>query len=243
VTDGLPPYPSSQDSGRLQQPAGGTTVALLCLAICLVFGALAAMLELGQTAQSSALDDGPAVEYDSDFDFADSVPSADRQWIVQAIAHARPEAVRLIELVDDRTAVSASADGSNLGLTWAPTDQGWNRIGLDLPRLDTSVRVDRELVLLHELGHVIDHQLVPGSLRNRLVAGVPRTGSCRNGNLGDCAPPQEKFADTFAAWAYRGAVAYRSGSGYHLRVPRDIEAWGAPLIELAERSAPGARER
>ena len=95
------------------------------------------------------------------------------------------------------------------------------------------MRANRELVLMHELGHVIDRALLPTTLRDRLAAEVPASGSCRDGRLGDCAPPEEKFADTFAKWAYRGALSYRDRAGYHLRMPPSLDAWGAPLARFA----------
>ena len=48
----------------------------------------------------------------------------------------------------------------------------------------------------------------------------------------DCAPDQERFADTFAKWALRGAVSI-TGAGYNLPAPASLEDWGAPLSSLA----------
>jgi len=235
VIEGLPPYPRTQELGRAEQPARKVTIALLCLAIVVVYGALFAIVrEQAQrraVAQSSVPTPAPAETYDNGFAFAGSVPIADRQWIVQAVAHARPEAIRLIKLIDHRTTVAPLREGSNLGMAWHLRG-GRHQIGLDLERLDGGLRANRELVLLHELGHVVDNELVPDSLRDRLAAEVPTSGRCPRDRLGDCAPPQEKFADTFAKWAYRGARSYRHGAGYHLPLPPSLEAWGAPLQRL-----------
>ena len=60
---------------------------------------------------------------------------------------------------------------------------------------------------------------------------MPRTGVC-HAQLADCATPQERFADTFAKWALRGAVSI-AGAGYSLPAPASLEDWGAPLARLA----------
>jgi hypothetical protein len=240
VTEGLAPYPETGELelGRAEQPARRVTIALLCLAIVVVYGALFAMLLHREqalhpaVAQSPVPTPAPSASYDNGLDFADSVPIADRQWIAQAVAHARPEAVRLIKLIDHRTAVAPLRGGPNLGLA-RPLANGRYQIWLDLERLDGGMRANRELVLLHELGHVIDHALLPKPLRDRLAAEVPLSGFCRPDRRGDCAPPEEKFADTFAKWAYRGALSYRDGAGYHLPVPPSLEAWGSPLTRFA----------
>jgi hypothetical protein len=44
--------------------------------------------------------------------------------------------------------------------------------------------------------------------------------------------PEERFADTFAKWALRGAVS-GVGSGYSLATPVSLETWGEPLGLLA----------
>jgi hypothetical protein len=209
---------------------------LLCFAIVVVYGSLFATVLRAQArhpavAQIPVPTPAPTATYHNGFDFADSVPIADRQWIAQAVAHARPEAVRLIELIDNRTTVAPLQAGSNLGLT-GQLASGRYQIMLDLKTLDGEMRANRELVLLHELGHVVDDEFVPDSLRDRLAAEVPTSGFCR-GRLGDCAPPEEKFADTFAKWAYRGALSFSDGAGYYLPVPPLLDAWGAPLTRLA----------
>ena len=94
---------------------------------------------------------------------------------------------------------------------------------------------DRDVVVLHELGHAIDFALVPQALNDRLEAGIPRTGTCvedAEGLAGSCALPAERFADTFAKWALRGAVSV-TGAGYSIPMPASLEDWGAPLGTLA----------
>ena len=238
VIDGLPPYPPTEELGPAKPPTRWVTISLLCVAIVIVYGALFAMVLQEQQVTHSAVAQGPVSTpappeaYDNGFEFADSVPIADRQWIVEAVARARPEAIRLIKLIDDRTTVAPLRDGANLGLT-GQLSSGRYRIQLDLERLDGGMRANRELVLMHELGHVIDRAFLPDPVRDWLAAEIPASGSCRGGRRGDCAPPQEKFADTFAKWAYRGALSYSRGAGYHVPVPPSLEAWGASLASLA----------
>jgi hypothetical protein len=89
--------------------------------------------------------------------------------------------------------------------------------------------------VLHELGHVIDFQLVSDELVEELDASIPRVGSCGDSELlptGACTATDERFADTFAKWALRGRVSL-AGSGYGIPAPASIEDWGAPLGLLA----------
>jgi hypothetical protein len=86
------------------------------------------------------------------------------------------------------------------------------------------------MVVLHELGHVIDFALVPAALGAALDGQIPRSGPC--GLAIDCERPEERFADTFAKWALNGAVA-EIGAGYGIAMPASIEDWGAPLAQLA----------
>jgi hypothetical protein len=90
----------------------------------------------------------------------------------------------------------------------------------------------RDDVVLHELGHVVDFTEVPDDIVARLAAEVPVTGTCRTPDSGDCTNPRERFADTFAKWALRGAVSV-AGAGYSIPTPPSLEDWGAPLGTLA----------
>jgi hypothetical protein len=81
---------------------------------------------------------------------------------------------------------------------------------------------------------VVDYRLVPDPLRRELDAGIPRPGVCTEaeGPFGACAVVEERFADTFAKWALRGAASL-AGSGYQIPAPPSLEDWGAPLGRLA----------
>ena len=165
--------------------------------------------------------------------FDPSVAPADREWIVAALAKARPEAARLIAEVDGLVTVRTFSDPNAWALGLAES-KGPKRyeVSFNVSRLNGSRRFDRDVVALHELGHVIDAAIVPLGLRDRLAAQVPQTGACPEGVRADCAPAQERFADTFAKWALRGAVSL-TGAGYNLPAPASLEDWGAPLSALA----------
>jgi hypothetical protein len=164
--------------------------------------------------------------------FAPGVAPGDRRWILAAIGQVRPEAQRLIDAVAGRTDVTVfDAPGAWL-LGQAHRGQERYTIRFNVARLDGWRVADRTAVVVHELGHVIDFALVPDDLRDRLAAQVPRTGTCLQGFRGDCASAQERFADTFAKWALRGAMS-ATGAGYGIPAPPSLEDWGAPLGALA----------
>jgi hypothetical protein len=174
--------------------------------------------------------------------FAPDVPEADRRWIRAAVARARPNARRLIAEVDGLVEVFAFTDGESLsggghalGITQAGPDG--IRVGFDLPVLDGGRRTDRDAVVLHELGHVLDFTIVADDVRARMDGQIPTAGPCATGDVtGSCAAPEERFADTFAKWALHGAVsAY--GAGYAVPTPASLEDWGAPLDDLGVRLA------
>ncbi len=79
---------------------------------------------------------------------------------------------------------------------------------------------------------MVDHALVPAELRDQLAGELPTTGACFSADTGDCTASEERFADTFAKWALRGAVS-AVGAGYSVATPASLEDWGAPLSALA----------
>jgi hypothetical protein len=169
--------------------------------------------------------------------FAPQVAAADRAWIEAAIASARPEAQALIGQVDGLVVFRTVLGGDPLGLTSTRFlgDVASFTIDLNIAELDGRRVQDRNVVVLHELGHVIDHALVPQALGARLEAAIPPAGACAQGAVvlsGSCTEPAERFADTFAKWALRGAVSV-AGAGYGVPNPPSLEDWGAPLIALA----------
>ena len=167
--------------------------------------------------------------------FDPSVAPGDRAWILAAIQQARPEAARLLAEVDGLVQVGTMSEGTDiLGLTRG--DSNGFRVDFDIARLNGDRGMDRATVVLHEFGHVIDFALVPAEVNAALDEQIPRGGPC--GLAINCDMPEERFADTFAKWALRGAVS-EVGAGYGIAMPASIEGWGAPLAELA-RGLPAA---
>src|SRR4051794_22860627 len=166
--------------------------------------------------------------------FAADVAPGDRAWILAAIGRARPEAGRLIDEVDGLVEVRADLRhrGAAIGLT--EIGPAGVVVSFDVSRLNASAVLQRDTVVLHELGHVVDAALVPHALGAQLDAGIPSADPCAvpTDGLGACAAPEERFADTFAKWALRGAVSV-AGAGYGVAAPASLEDWGTPLANLA----------
>ena len=158
--------------------------------------------------------------------FTAAVPPADRAWVLGAIAAARPEAQALLGEIDGMTTIGAltARDGVTLGV--AQGGPSGFTVDLDLAGLAGVARTDRATVVLHELGHVVDFALVDDPTLAALDAQIPRGGPC--GLAVGCDDPAERFADTFAKWALRGAVS-AAGAGYGIAMPASLETWGEPL--------------
>ena len=109
-------------------------------------------------------------------------------------------------------------------------------MSFDVRALNGQRALDRNVVVLHELGHVIDFQLVvrragPAARRADPAGGrLRRLRAAAHGRLHPAV--KERFADTFAKWALRGRISL-AGSGYGIPAPASIEDWGAPLGLLA----------
>ena len=166
--------------------------------------------------------------------FASSVAPDDRAWVQAAIATARPEAQRLIAEIDGMVEIRTDLPRSvAIGLAQLSSDGAV--VNFDAHSLNSDRALDRNVVVLHELGHVIDHYLVDDELVNELDRAIPRVGTCPAGTplpTGACTALEERFADTFAKWALRGRISL-AGSGYGIPAPASIEDWGAPLGRLA----------
>jgi hypothetical protein len=170
--------------------------------------------------------------------FEPDVAPRDRQWILAAIAHARPEARRLVDEVDGLVTVGTEAGGQKL-------PDGYEAVGTTYPQ-DGSFRIvfntevlngrgafSRDVVVLHELGHVIDFSLIGKPLADQLDRTIPSSGPCVSAGrqTGPCTAPEERFADTFAKWALRGAVS-AVGAGYGVDAPL-LDEWALPPAGLA----------
>jgi hypothetical protein len=164
--------------------------------------------------------------------FAPEVTESDRQWILAAIDQARPEARQLIDDVDGMVTITTWQNRRDDAAGLTSASAGAYTVSFNLGYLNGDRTMDREKTVLHEFGHVIDFAVVPPELRDQLAASLPSTGGCASQITGDCTAPEERFADTFAKWALRGAVsAY--GAGYGVATPASLEDWGAPLAALA----------
>ena len=165
--------------------------------------------------------------------FAPDVAPQDQQWILAALKEARPEAGSLIDDVDGMVTITT---GRFPGAPWVGLTQqsapGVFQIKFNLAYLNGERKLDRNVTVLHEFGHVIDFAVTPSELRDELAASLPPVGSCVGDGRGDCTAPEERFADTFAKWALRGAVSL-AGAGYGVASPASLEDWGAPLARLA----------
>jgi hypothetical protein len=165
--------------------------------------------------------------------FAPEVTPADRAWILAALATARPEAQRLIGEVDGLVEVRTDLHGSDaIGLAHGGPD-GFS-VNFDVGLLNGDRAIDRNVVVLHELGHIVDFLLVDDATVHQLDAGIPPAGACTSPSqdYGACTAVEERFADTFAKWALRGRFSL-AGSGYGIPTPPSLEDWGAPLARLA----------
>ena len=180
-----------------------------------------APIELDEAAQRAGLS------------FDQTTVPADRQEIVAAIGRARPEAQRLVGLVDGLVDVRVDApSGGAIGTTQRVDDRF--EVVLDLGtavRLGGQAGIDR--LVLHELGHVIDSAVVPPAMRRDLFAQLASGYGCRRQGLNECAEPEEQFAETFAKWA-TGNVGVNVYMGYATPLPRtSLDEWARPLAQLA----------
>jgi hypothetical protein len=169
--------------------------------------------------------------------FAPTVAPSDRRAVLDAVAAARPEARGLIDAVDGLVDVRVADPGPGVA---GNTLIGRPRyvVTLDLRALDQHFGARGiTRVVLHELGHVIDHALVPRVLERGLDAGIPRGYGCHQGVSGACANAEERFAETFAKWA-TGDIGLNLDVGYKVMPPAvPLDAWGAPLARLGQAGA------
>jgi hypothetical protein len=166
------------------------------------------------------------------FTFPPGLAPADRDAILTAVTHARPEAQALIAaidgLVDIRVGQVPGASG-----TAAPTGDRF-LVSLDLGMVSrAAAQRGTDKLVLHELGHVVDFALVSPELDAQLDAGIPQGYGCDYGYAGGCAPMMERFAESFAKWA-TGDIGVNLYLGYKVPPPGDLDAWGAPLVGLGD---------
>src|ERR1044071_3499621 len=149
--------------------------ALVVIALCVVASLL------GMRVHRATATDEPSISSEvraATLTFAPGVAPGDRAWILNAIATARPEAQRLIAEVDGMVEVRTdlNAPGASygpgteqaIGMTAMKGNQAL--ITLDVRELDGERAIDRNMVVLHEFGHVIDYVLADDALVNSLDA-------------------------------------------------------------------------
>lgn len=162
------------------------------------------------------------------------VSPQDQQMILDAIGRARPEARRLIDIVDGSVTIGVGDTGPSAAGWTQPTADGY-RVAFDLTRVNQELGqrgVTR--TVLHELGHVVDFALVPPALKQQLDAEIPQGYSpCEAGQRdAACAAREERFAETFSKWA-TGDIGAQLNIGYRVPPPSvSLEEWGRPLAQL-----------
>jgi hypothetical protein len=210
--------------------------AIVLITACAAVALIAARLQGDAGLAATGVSEIDAETRAATLTFAPEVKPRDRAWILNAVAVARPEAQRLIAEVDGLIEIRTDLRHAEaIGL--AAMRPGRSVVSFDVRTLNGERALDRDVVVLHELGHVIDYQLVPDELVQQLDQQIPRVGDCGVETLlhtGACTAVEERFADTFAKWALRGRISL-AGSGYGIPAPPSIEDWGAPLGLLAAR--------
>ena len=207
------------------------------LTICLV--AVVAVLGAVLHARRPAARDGRALltrqVRDAGLTFTPDVAPADRRLILRDIALARPQARRLIAIVDGLVTISVgdtSADGADtIGYTQPRADGRFDvRLNLAAVYRSEGERGTQRLVL-HELGHVVDMVLVKPDLARQLDAPIPAGYGCdptAESPIG-CAPREERFAETFSKWC-TGDIGVNLPIGYKVAPPPSLDEWGAQLV-------------
>ena len=165
------------------------------------------------------------------FTYGPSVTPADRAAIEAAVASARPEAQRLIGIVDGLTTLDVGPPEG--GAAGTATDLGDRyEVLLDLSMVTAMGPRSVSRLVLHELAHVIDFALLDDELLAKLDAQVPEGWVCEEGRVGSCAAEEERFAETFAKWA-TGDIGVDIYLGYKVPPPNvPLDAWGMPLSGL-----------
>jgi hypothetical protein len=213
-------------------------VTKAALAGAALLAAFAVLVALRQPAASSApgnASGGPPITAEQRAGSLrfDSVNPQDEQVIRGAIASARPDAQRLIDIVDGAVTVRVGSAGAGAaGLTQG--DENGYVVTVDLAGVN-QVLGPRGVVrtVLHEFGHVVDFGIVPQPMKTQLDAQIPQGYSpCQGGEEGSCAVRAERFAETFSKWA-TGDIGASLEIGYRVPPPNtSLEEWGRPLAQL-----------
>jgi hypothetical protein len=216
-------------------PDRSRTIVVLALVAGILLAIFAVASRGGAAASgASGVRDVTSAERAATLTFAPGTNDYDKQAVLTAISHARPEARRLLDIVDGLTDVE-------IGLTppgvvgEAMSDGNRYRVVFNLglvARRGGQRGIDR--VVLHELGHIVDFALVPDAIRDQMDATVPKGFGCEDGVTGACTAPEEVFADSFAKWATGDIGVGLSLAGYRIPPPSDLATWGEPLNALGQ---------
>jgi hypothetical protein len=224
-----------------------TTVLLLAALLAALFSGLAHVGSARRTATTQQGLDGarfalskrdgrrdslPVLPDSAPMKFAPGTAAGDRDAILAAVAGARPEARRLVSLVQGLVTVSVTPLRPGIAGSTQATVGGYD-MKLDLGRISHEYGprgIAR--VTLHEFGHVVDGALVPSDMEQSLDAKIPRGWGCDDGGRsGACADRAERFAESFAKWA-TGDIGADIYLGYRVPPPAPLDSWGAPLAAL-----------
>ena len=206
---------------------------ILLLVVAIAFSARTAADRAASATAAAGPRDISAEQRAAGLRFDASVTAADQQAIATAIQSARPEAQRLIGVVDGLVTVRIGVPGgSTLGVTESGGGIDGYRVTLDLGTVfqQHGPRGISRLVL-HELGHVVDSALLSSDVQTALDGGIPAGVVCEEGVAGACANREERFAETFAKWATND-VGFNLYIGYKVPPPPQLDAWGAPLASV-----------
>lgn len=220
----------------LSTPVRSAIYAAVCLGLMLVAKQLAPPARpTGVTqARLSEVRGLSTAQRAGTFTFVAGASAQEQRFFLTAVASARPEARRLVELVDGLVTVlfEAPPGGQAIGIT---RFDGTNYdVSIDLRAVIARYGVrEASAIVLHELGHVVDIALVSDELLARLDRDIPIGESCTRAGptVGACAPIEERFADSFSKWAMDD-LGVNLASGYRILAPVPLERWGRPLTRL-----------
>jgi hypothetical protein len=173
--------------------------------------------------------------------FDPSVTAGNQRAWLDSAARVRPAAARLFDRIDGVVTIEdGEPPRGALGVT-IPTGAGRYTIRFRFgPVYQKLGQRGFDRLVHHELGHVVDAELLDAPLRARLNAGIPTGELCdATHQIGACTPVEERFAESFAKWA-NGDIGVNLYVGYAVQPPPDLEAWGRPLAALAAGTAPGS---
>jgi hypothetical protein len=182
----------------------------------------------------------PAIRQRS-FSFRAGMTAARRGRVLRAVRHANRPVRRLLAQVDGMTTIRAVRRAPGIAGETGPDPAGDGyRVTITAASFRLPPRLF-ELVVLHELGHVVQSAGLDGAQSRAADLAIPRGGRCRRRGAptGPCADPAERIADTFAKWALDTRTM--PGVGYGVPAPRSFRPFARVFSGFALRpaTAPG----